>query len=75
MPGQLRIRVRFQRYVTKLFDFLLVSKDEMRQILEGTGWRIREFIDSGDSQYIAIIEKERVLSRKETDKGYLCLFL
>ncbi len=64
MGGQLRIRIRFEKYVTKWFDYLLVSKEEMKDILKGTGWRVREFIDSGDSVYIAIINKEVPLIKK-----------
>lgn len=58
MPGQLRIRVRFRNYIGDWFDYLIVSKKEMRKILKDTGWRIKKFIDSGKSSYIAIIEKE-----------------
>jgi len=57
MSGQLRIRVRFEKFATKWFDYLIVSKEEMQEILRGTGWKIRQFIDSEDSNYIAIIEK------------------
>ncbi len=57
MAGQVRIRVRFGKYATPWFDYLMVSKDEMKDILKGTGWKVKEFIDSGSSQYIAIIEK------------------
>lgn len=57
MSGQLRGRVRFEKFVTKWFDWLMVSKDEMKEILDGTRWQVREFIDSGDAQYVAIIEK------------------
>jgi hypothetical protein len=35
----------------------MVSKEEMGGILNGTEWKVKEFIDSDDSQYIAIIEK------------------
>ena len=35
----------------------MVSKEEMVEILNETGWKVKEFIDSEDSQYIAIIEK------------------
>ena len=58
MPGQLRIRVRYKKYATPWFDYLLVSKDEMGRILEDTGWEAREFID-GETPgvYIAIIER------------------
>lgn len=57
MSGQLRIKVRFGRYVTNWFDYLIVSREEMKEILRGTGWEVKEFVDSGDSSYIAIIEK------------------
>ncbi len=58
MSGQLRIRIRFKRYATKWFNYLIVSKEEMKEILTGTGWKVKESIDSGDSSYTAIIEKE-----------------
>lgn len=58
MPGQLRIRIRFRNYISDWFDYLLVSKDEMKKILKDTGWRIKKFIDSDNSTYCAIIEKE-----------------
>jgi SAM-dependent methyltransferase len=59
MAGQLRLRIRFRKCVGRWFDYLIVSKKEMEEILKGTGWKIREFIDSGDSAYVAAIEKER----------------
>jgi hypothetical protein len=58
MAGQVRMRVRYQTYCTPWFDYLLVSKDEMRKILAGTGWRIGRFFDSDGPGYIAVIEKE-----------------
>ncbi|MCZ2808970.1 MAG: class I SAM-dependent methyltransferase [Candidatus Bathyarchaeota archaeon] len=57
MAGQVRIRTRFQNYVSEWFDYLMVSKEEMNAILNGTGWKIKEFIDSNASKYVAIIEK------------------
>ena len=58
MPGQLRIRIRFRNYVGDWFDYLLVSKKEMKVILKDTGWKEKKFIDVGDHMYSAIIEKE-----------------
>ena len=57
MGGQVRIRIRFGKYVGRWFDYLMVSKKEMEEILKGTGWKVKEFIDSEDAEYIAIIEK------------------
>ncbi len=57
MAGQLRLRIRFRKYVGRWFDYLIVSKKEMEEILKGTGWKIREFIDTDNSAYTAAIEK------------------
>jgi len=57
MAGQLRIRVRFGKYVGNWFDYLIVSKKEMKGILNRTGWKVKKFISSKGSMYIAIIEK------------------
>jgi SAM-dependent methyltransferase len=58
MAGQVRIRIRHRKSVTPWFDYLLVSKDEMRQILGGTGWEVKHCIDAQAGRYIAIIEKQ-----------------
>ena len=58
MSGQIRLRVRYKKYATPWFDYLLVSKEEMKQIMRGTGWRVKRFFDSKQAWYAAIIEKE-----------------
>lgn len=55
--GQVRIRIRFRKYVGRWFDYLMVSKEEMKELLKRTGWKVKEFIDSEGSPYITIIEK------------------
>jgi hypothetical protein len=40
MPGQVRIRVRYRAYVGEWFDYLLVSPEEMRELVVGTGRRV-----------------------------------
>lgn len=57
MPGQVRIRVRYRKYVTPWFDYLFVSQEEMGDILGDTGWRIKEAIDGQGPGYVAVIEK------------------
>jgi len=57
MSGQLRFRVRYAAYCSPWFDYLMVSPDEMKGILEGTGWRVRRFVRSAGASYMAIIEK------------------
>ena len=55
--GQVRIRVRYKRYVTPWIDLLMVTKEELRQLLDGTGWALRETIEGEGGLYVAIIEK------------------
>jgi SAM-dependent methyltransferase len=60
MGGQVRIRVRHGKHATRWFDYLMVSKEEMKQILDGTGWKIKEIREPSDkssSNYVAVIEK------------------
>lgn len=59
MAGQIRFKVRYQKYATPYFDYLMVSKDEMKNILEGTDWRVDKFIDSEGSMYMAILDKKQ----------------
>jgi SAM-dependent methyltransferase len=56
LPGQIRLRIRFRTLVGPWFDYPMVSRDELRDIVDGTGWRLDRTIDSDDT-YIAVIEK------------------
>ena len=57
LAGQIRIRVRYRKYVTPWFDYLLVSEQEMRSILRGSGWVLRQTLSSPSGAYMAIIGK------------------
>ena len=58
LPGQIRLRVRHHQFSTPWFDYLMVCKEEMQDLLHGTGWCIHRFINQADGPlYIAIIEK------------------
>lgn len=58
MPGQVRTRVRYRKYVTPWFDYLFVSEAEMRDILDDTGWRIKRITGGQGPSYVAVLEKE-----------------
>jgi hypothetical protein len=57
MCRQVRIRIRYEKYMGKWFDFMMVSREEMEQILKGSGWEITEFLNSEGPHSIAIIRK------------------
>ena len=57
MAGQLRLRIRYLNTIGAWFDYLIVSKQEMEEIVRGTGWTIKNYMD-GDLTYVAVIEKD-----------------
>jgi len=58
MSGQICLRVRYRHFATPWFDYLIVSPDEMKQMLAGTGWRVRRCLKSAGPVYVAVIEKQ-----------------
>ena len=57
MSGQIRLRIRHKKRKTPWFDYLMVSKAEMMDLVKGTGWKVAGFLDSEGASYIAILEK------------------
>lgn len=58
MSGQVRIRIRYKNIKSPWFDYLLVSPQEMEEILMGTGWTIQHLIQAeGSPIYAAILTK------------------
>ena len=58
MPGQIKMRVRYGKAVGAWFDYLFVSPEEIRDILENTDWRIKELIESEEANYFAVLGKK-----------------
>jgi len=56
-PGQVTIRVRYRDYATPWFDYLFVSREELQQLVEHTGWVVERLVDSEDTSYLAILAK------------------
>jgi SAM-dependent methyltransferase len=57
LGGQVRIRIRYKKYCSPWFDYLFASRDEMREILDGTGWRLDRTIPEDEANYFAIIRR------------------
>lgn len=56
MAGQVRLRVRYRQIKTPWFDYLMVSPEELEELLAGTGWRLGRTLEGPDT-YVAVIEK------------------
>jgi hypothetical protein len=59
LSGQVRIRIRYMKYITPWIDFLLLAPKEMEMLVKGTGWQVSKVIKDRDGLYIAIIEKTK----------------
>jgi SAM-dependent methyltransferase len=57
MPGQIRIRVRYGLATTPWLDYLMVSRDELAELVAGTGWHVARTIGEGEI-YVAVLEKD-----------------
>lgn len=57
IAGQVRTRIRYRGYSTPWAEHLLVSRVEMDQIVECTGWNVEAIIDSGASEYAVVLVK------------------
>lgn len=57
MSGQYRHRELYRNLKGAWFDWLFVSRDEMQDIVDGTGWEVRSSLRPEGAQYVAIIEK------------------
>lgn len=55
LGGQAKIRIRYKKLIGAWFDYLLVSKDELLQILAGTGWKIKKIIEEKKNPVYAMI--------------------
>jgi SAM-dependent methyltransferase len=58
MGGQIRLRCRYGTWCNRWFDYLFVSKLELAQIVEGTGWHVVQTIDAKKPIYLAVLEKD-----------------
>ncbi len=59
MGGQVRMRIRQGKHIGDWFDYLFVSKVEMKRLLRDSGWTISRFLDSSGPAYTAILEKRK----------------
>lgn len=59
MSGQIRFRIRYKKYATPWIDYLMVSREELEGILQGTDWTVSKYLDTDAAQYVAVIDKKK----------------
>jgi SAM-dependent methyltransferase len=58
MSGQIRIRIRYRDLATPWFDYLFLSRPELEELVEGTGWLLDRTIEDEGPLYVAVLEKQ-----------------
>jgi SAM-dependent methyltransferase len=56
MPGQIRVRIRHRDLATPWLDWLQLSRDELEELVAGTGWTLTRTLGHGAS-YVAILDR------------------
>lgn len=51
MSGQIRMRVRYKTYKSPWFDYLFLSREELDDLLDGSGWWVAEVIATDGPSY------------------------
>ena len=57
LAGQVKMRVRYKKWATQWVDLLMLSQEELGEIIEGQDWEIFETIQGEAGQYTAALEK------------------
>jgi SAM-dependent methyltransferase len=57
MGGQLRLRTRYRNLASDWFDYLLLTQDELAELLRDTDWTLSEVDDSEPPTYVAILRR------------------
>lgn len=58
LGGRLRIRVRYRHWATAWFDYLLLSRAELEELVEGTGWEVFRYVEGEPGTYAVVLRKE-----------------
>ena len=58
MAGQIRLRIRYKIYADPWIDYLMVSQEEMKAMLNDTRWSVKKIIESDTAMYISVIQKK-----------------
>ena len=58
LAGLVRIRISYSDKSTPWYDLLNVSREEMADVVEGTGWHIEWFVPEAGESYIGVLKKD-----------------
>jgi SAM-dependent methyltransferase len=58
LSGQVRIRIRYRDLATPWFEYLFLSRPELEELVDGTGWLLTRTIEDEGPLYVAVLEKQ-----------------
>lgn len=57
LSGEHRTRIRYRNFATPFFTSSRMSPDELRALVEDTGWTLGKVLDCGEGIYVAILDR------------------
>ena len=58
--GLIRMRIEYKGEVGNWFDLLMVSAEELEELIQDTGWKILRIIEGQDGMYGVVLEKQYI---------------
>jgi hypothetical protein len=58
MPGEMRLRIRYKKYVTPWIDYFMLSPEELEGFLTEAGWYIEHLDEGDDGLYLVVMGKK-----------------
>ena len=55
--GQIKIRIEYKDEVGDWFELLMISSQELEELIKDTGWKILRIVEGKDGNYGAVLEK------------------
>jgi SAM-dependent methyltransferase len=58
--GDHRFRVRWQRFASPWFRYVMASPAELERLVAGMGWQVVRVLDDGSPRFVAVLERARL---------------
>ena len=60
LPGELTMRIRYKKFSTPWFTYLLASVNELEEILNGTSWKVLRILRDSSSRasYVGVLSRK-----------------
>lgn len=58
LPGESKLRIRYRNIIGPWFDYLYVGPKDLKNFISGTGWKLKEVLNTNSPQYYVVLCKQ-----------------